>query len=61
VLVSIPKAEDRAAKEFMVRYHTARSAGARPLDAYRKAQRDMLADDRFQPALWVGMTMYGCC
>jgi len=60
VLVSIPKAADAASKDFMVSYHTARAAGSPPLQAFRQAQVKLLADQRWHPALWAGMTLYGC-
>jgi CHAT domain-containing protein len=60
VLVSIPEADDEATKAFMIRYHTSRSSGANPLDAYRNAQLEMLRDKQFSPETWVGLTMYGC-
>src|SRR5688572_17745732 len=60
VLVSIPRAADDASKAFMVRYHTARASGAAPLTACRRAQLEMLADARWHPSAWMGMTMYAC-
>ncbi len=59
VLVSIPKAEDRATCEFMKRYHEERLEGKTPLSALRDTQQAMLADGRFPPHTWVGLTTYG--
>jgi CHAT domain-containing protein/tetratricopeptide (TPR) repeat protein len=60
VLVSIPKAEDRATCEFMKRYHEERLEGKTPLSALQETQQAMLADERFAPWMWVGLTAYGC-
>jgi tetratricopeptide (TPR) repeat protein len=59
VLVSIPKAEEHAARRITTRYHEERSRGASPLHALQAAQRAML-DARTLPALWIGFTLYGC-
>ncbi len=60
VLVSIPKAVEAAAADFVIQYHRHRASGESPLHAYRNAQLAMLEDATHPPALWVGFALYGC-
>ena len=60
VLVSIPKAEGKTAKELTSHYHERRLAGDSPLFAFRSAQVHMLSNDGVKPALWIGFSLYGC-
>jgi len=58
VLVSIPKAEGRAAAALTTHYHRRRAAGVPPLAAFQGAQQEMLAA-RTPPGTWVGFALYG--
>ncbi len=58
VLVSIPKAEGRAACTLTTHYHTQRAAGVQPLAAFQSAQRHMLQQG-VSPGTWVGFALYG--
>jgi CHAT domain-containing protein len=57
VLVSIPKAEGRAARKLVTHYHCRRVAGDPPLTAMRAAQEHMLAS-HVLPATWAGFALY---
>jgi CHAT domain-containing protein len=59
VLVSIPKAEGRAARTLTTRYHERRAAGDSPLRALQSAQQHLLSEG-VAPGTWVGFTLYGC-
>lgn len=59
ILVSIPKAEGKSARDLTVAYHKERSAGAPPLIAFQRAQLGMLKRHS-EPAAWLGFTLYGC-
>jgi CHAT domain-containing protein len=59
VLVSIPKAEGKAARALSTHYHRQRAEGVAPLRALQSAQRHML-DAGVAPGTWVGFTLYGC-
>jgi CHAT domain-containing protein/tetratricopeptide (TPR) repeat protein len=59
VLVSIPKAEGKAARALTTHYHRKRVEGAAPLLALQCAQKQLLADG-VEPGTWVGFTLYGC-
>jgi CHAT domain-containing protein len=60
VLVSIPPAREDAALNFMTIYHENRAAGHTPMAALQETQKTMLSEARFDPCLWIGMTVYGC-
>lgn len=60
VLVSIPRAFDNPSRRFMVQYHDERRAGHAPVEAFRRTQCSLLAEDVYPPFSWVGFTMYGC-
>lgn len=59
VLVSIPRADDRAAYRFMVLYHQNRLSGKSPLAAFQETQKAMLFDQECKPFTWIGFTIYG--
>ncbi|MCA1568264.1 MAG: CHAT domain-containing protein [Acidobacteria bacterium] len=59
VLVSISKAEGKAARALTTHYHRRRVAGDSPLHALRSAQRHLLAQG-IPPGTWLGFTLYGC-
>lgn len=59
VLVSISKAEGKAARALTTHYHRRRVAGDTPLHAFRSAQRHLLAQG-IPPGTWLGFTLYGC-
>lgn len=59
ILVSIPPAEDAAARAFTVHYHTARIAGKSPIMAYQDTQKFMVSEGKFDPMSWVGFVLYG--
>jgi CHAT domain-containing protein len=59
VLVSIPRAEGKAARTLTTHYHQARREGETPLRALQSAQRHML-DSGAAPGTWVGFSLYGC-
>lgn len=59
ILVSIPPAEDAAARAFTVHYHTARVAGKTPMMAYQDTQKFMASEGKFDPMSWVGFVLYG--
>lgn len=59
ILVSIPKAEGKSARDLTVSYHRERSAGTTPLIAFQRAQLGLLKDHS-EPAAWIGFTLYGC-
>jgi hypothetical protein len=44
----------------MVQYHDERRAGHAPVEAFRRTQCSLLAEDVYPPFSWVGFTMYGC-
>ena len=58
VLVSISKAEGKAARALTTHYHRRRVAGDTPLKAMRAAQMHMLSAG-FSPATWAGFSLYG--
>jgi len=60
VLVSIPPADDAAARDLTVAYHTRRASGAAPQAAFRGAQTELLQQDRHPVGTWIGFTLYGC-
>ncbi len=60
VIVSIPPADDDAARAFMTRYHHARTTGSAPLQGLRAAQLAMLQDASFPPFSWIGFVSYAC-
>ncbi len=60
LLVSVPPADDGAARAFTVAWHRHRLAGTAPLAAYQAAQQEMLADLPERVWSWAGMTAYGC-
>jgi len=60
VLVSIPEADDEAAKEFMNKYHGSRVSGKTPMEALQETQKSMLDDGQYEPYTWLGFTVYGC-
>lgn len=57
VLVSISKAEGRAARALTTHYHSRRAAGDAPLQAMQRAQRHML-DGGQPPGAWAGFALY---
>lgn len=59
VLVSIPKAEGKAARALTTHYHRRRAAGDSPLFALQAAQRSLL-ESGTAPGAWVGFALYGC-
>jgi CHAT domain-containing protein len=59
VLVSIPKAEGKAARALTTHYHRKRVEGTAPLLALQSAQKQLLAAG-VAPGNWVGFTLYGC-
>lgn len=59
VLVSISKAEGKAARALTTHYHGRRVAGDSPLHAFRGAQQHLLAQG-VAPGTWLGFTLYGC-
>jgi CHAT domain-containing protein len=59
VLVSIPRADDRAAHRFMVLYHQNRLRGKSPLGALQETQKTMFSDQEYKPFTWIGFTVYG--
>lgn len=59
ILVSIPEAEDAAAKAFAVHYHHQRIAGESPLLAYQNTQKFMASERKFDPMSWIGFVLYG--
>jgi CHAT domain-containing protein len=59
VLVSVPKAEGKAARALTTHYHRQRVEGTPPLLALQAAQKQML-DAGVAPGTWVGFTLYGC-
>ena len=58
VVVSIPKADDRATRAFMTRYHALRASGQSPLRAHRKTQLALSKDKSLPPHTWVGIVCY---
>ncbi len=60
VLVSIPRASDIVAPEFMILYHEHRVEGKTPLAALQEAQKSMLSNPVYPPHLWIGFAVYGC-
>lgn len=60
VLVSVPPAEDTAARAFTVAWHRHRRRGKSPLTAATLTQRDLLRSGAHEPWSWVGMQAYGC-
>lgn len=59
VLVSISKAEGKAARALTTHYHRRRVAGDSPLFAFQSAQKSLLAQG-IPPGTWLGFTLYGC-
>jgi CHAT domain-containing protein len=59
VLVSISKAEGKAARAITTHYHERRVAGDSPLHAFRSAQENLLKQG-VAAGTWVGFTLYGC-
>lgn len=59
VLVSISKAEGKAARALTTHYHRQRVAGNSPLFAFQSAQKYLLAQG-VPPGTWLGFTLYGC-
>ena len=59
VLVSIPRARDDAALQFMTIYHEQRAFGETPLAALQETQKTMLGG-YLSPEFWIGFTVYGC-
>lgn len=59
VLVSISKAEGKAARALTTHYHRRRVAGDSPLHALRSAQKHLLAQG-VPAGTWLGFTLYGC-
>jgi CHAT domain-containing protein len=57
VLVSIPQAEGQAAREMTTYYHCRRAASDPPLQAFRAAQKHMLASGK-PASTWVGFALY---
>jgi CHAT domain-containing protein len=60
VLVSIPRADDAAAYQFMMFYHQHRLEGKTPLLALQETQKKMLSDAEYELFSWIGFTVYGC-
>lgn len=60
VLVSIPEAQDAAARTFVTAYHRHRAAGAPPLAAYQRTQLELDESDPQRAFHWVGFVLYGC-
>ncbi|TMB06744.1 MAG: CHAT domain-containing protein [Deltaproteobacteria bacterium] len=58
VVVSIPKADDRATRAFMTRYHALRASGQSPLRAHRNTQLALIKDKSLPPYTWVGIVCY---
>ncbi len=59
VLLSIPKAEGRAARALTTHYHRRRAANDPPLLAFQSAQKQML-ESGTPAGTWVGFALYGC-
>jgi CHAT domain-containing protein len=59
LLVSIPKAEDTAARKFYVTWHRYRHSGLMPLQAYRATQLALARDEPDGIHTWAGITAYG--
>jgi len=59
VLVSITPVRDDVALQFMTIYHEQRASGKTPLPALQATQKMLLADKYFDPAMWIGLTVYG--
>jgi CHAT domain-containing protein len=57
IIVSIPKADDKATAAFMTAYHRHRGDSS-PLAAFNQTQREMLASAN-EPYTWSGLVCYG--
>ena len=57
VLVSISKAEDKAARALTTHYHRRRVAGDAPLKAMQAAQKQVLSAG-LSPGTWAGFALY---
>lgn len=60
VLVSVPRADDEATREFTVTWHRHRRSGESPLAAFRAAQLELFDAGRQEVWKWAGITAYGC-
>jgi len=60
VLVSIPPVDDEAGSAFMVKYHSYRKNGYKPMKAMQLTQKYMLENTEYMQYQWIGFTMYGC-